>query len=133
MSPFVSLTYRSLLRGWQDTTGKTGGVFGFTTVRIIGPSMEPTLRNGEVYLAKEKPKVQVGDVVVVQHPQRGELLTVKRIVRRESSGWWVEGDNTLSSDDSRHFGVVSDQLVRAKILWRLRPFVTRLRRGAPTR
>ncbi len=141
MGPFMSLTVSSLLLGWLGTTGKTGGVFGLTTVRIIGPSMEPMLRNGEVYLAAEKSRPQVGDVVVVQHPQREQLLTVKRIVRREPSGWWVEGDSVHSSNDSRDFGVVPDQLVRAKILVRLRPLLgrrsfrrlTRHRRDEPTR
>jgi nickel-type superoxide dismutase maturation protease len=103
-------------------------MFGLTTVRIIGPSMEPALRNGEVYLARRKTRLQVGDVIVARHPQRNELLTVKRIVRREPSGWWVEGDSVHGSNDSRDFGVVPDQLVQAKIVCRIRPLARRINR-----
>jgi nickel-type superoxide dismutase maturation protease len=104
-------------------SGQDVRVFGLTTVRIVGPSMEPALRNGEVYLAKAAHNVRVvrGDVVVVVHPQRNELLTVKRLVRRTEDGWWVEGDNPVSSSDSREFGPVPEANIRAKILIRLRP------------
>jgi len=93
-----------------------------TTVRIIGPSMEPALRNGEVYLAVSGVAVKAGDAVLMQHPQRREMLTVKRIVRAQGDGWWVEGDNSTHSTDSRHFGAISGDLVRGRVLFRVRPF-----------
>ena len=96
-------------------------MFGITTVRVVGPSMEPTLRNGEVYLVRQGGAIQVGDVVLLQHPLRNELLTIKRVVRREPSGWWVEGDNREASTDSREFGPVSDERVRGKITFRISP------------
>ena len=96
-------------------------VFGFTTVRIVGPSMEPELRNGETYLARTRFRLRVGDVVVLRHPDRCELLTVKRLVRQEAGGWWVEGDNPESSSDSRQFGAVAPGLIVARILMRLSP------------
>ncbi len=111
----------SLLRHVEATTGQDEQVFGITTVRVVGPSMEPTLRNGEVYLVRQGGAIQVGDVVLLQHPLRNELLTIKRVVRREPSGWWVEGDNREASTDSREFGPVSDERVRGKITFRISP------------
>ena len=98
-------------------------MIGVTTVRIVGPSMAPALRNGEVYLAVTGARVDVGDVVVCQHPDRPELLTVKRIKRRVGEGWWIEGDNPEASSDSREFGPIATDLVRAKIVVRLRPLL----------
>lgn len=96
-------------------------MFGLTTVRIIGPSMAPALRNGEVYLARRGARVRVGDVVVLRHPQRPELLTVKRVARGEAGGWWVEGDNPRESTDSREFGLVAPTAVVGRIVVRLAP------------
>lgn len=97
-------------------------VFGLLTVRIVGPSMEPEFRNGETYVARTGARLRTGDVVVVRHPDRRELLTVKRLVRQEAGGWWVEGDNAGESTDSRHFGAVDPDLIVARILMRLRPW-----------
>jgi len=51
------------------------------------------------------------------HPNRPDLLEVKRLVSKGSEGWWVEGDNREVSTDSRSFGAIAPELVRAKI-WR---------------
>ena len=83
--------------------------------------MAPALRNGEVYLAVTGARVGVGDVVVCQHPMRPDLLTVKRITRRIGGHWWIEGDNPDASSDSREFGPVTPDLVRARIVIRVRP------------
>ena len=60
-------------------------------------------------------------MVVVERPDRPGLLLVKRVVRREAGGWWVEGDNAAASDDSRLFGPVPDALVLARVLARYWP------------
>lgn len=101
--------------------GHDESVFGLTTVRIVGASMEPALRNGETHLARTRFRLRAGDVVVLRHPDRRELLTVKRLVRQEAGGWWVEGDNPESSSDSRQFGLVATDLILARILMRLSP------------
>lgn len=97
----------------------------FTTVRIVGPSMEPAIRNGEVYLVRRGRRVRVGDVVVMQHPHRPHLLTVKRVVRRDGHGWWVEGDDPTTSSDSRDFGAVPDGSIRGVLVMRVKPLVRR--------
>ena len=98
-----------------------GPVISLATVRIVGPSMEPRLRNGEVFLVALRAAVKPGDVALLQHPERPELLTVKRVVKREAQGWWVEGDNPNESTDSRHFGAVPPESIRGRVLFRLRP------------
>ena len=91
--------------------------------------MEPTLRSGEWWLARRTRRVAVGDVVVVRQPEQEDLLTVKRITRREGARWWVEGDNAAHSRDSRHYGPVTDEAVLARLVIRYRPLpLRRIRR-----
>jgi len=111
----------SLVARAGGTTRKDAGVISLATVRIVGPSMEPYLRNGDVHLVALRARVKAGDAVLLSHPDRPELLTVKRIVRRDDDGWWVEGDNRDESTDSRHFGAVPEESIRGRIIFRLRP------------
>lgn len=93
-------------------------------VAVAGDSMAPTLHDGDWLLCRRTGPayaVRAGDVVVVERPDRPGLLLVKRAVRREAGGWWVEGDNAAASDDSRLFGPVPDSLVRARVLARYWP------------
>ncbi|MFM8894534.1 MAG: S26 family signal peptidase [Actinomycetales bacterium] len=84
----------------------------WTTVRIIGPSMEPALRSGECWLVWRCGRCRPGDIVVLRHPMRDDLLIVKRVVRHDCDGYWVQGDNPRHTDDSRAFGSVpADRLV----------------------
>ena len=83
--------------------------------------MEPALRDGEWWLAVRPRRFGAGDIVVIEHPEYAGLLAVKRLVRREASGWWVEGDNPARSRDSRHFGAVADERIRGRLLVRYRP------------
>lgn len=97
-----------------------------TRVRIVGPSMEPALRNDEWWLVQRTSAVRPGDVVLLTHPHRPDLLVVKRVVRAEGTGWWVEGDNPEASEDSRHFGPVPAAAIVGRVRWRYHP----LRRAA---
>ena len=36
---------------------------------------------------------------------RADEAVVKRAVREQDGGWWVEGDNEFVTDDSRAYGV----------------------------
>jgi nickel-type superoxide dismutase maturation protease len=93
-------------------------------VAVAGESMAPTLRDGDWLVCRRVAPdhvVRPGDVVVVERPDRPGLLLVKRAVRREADGWWVEGDNAAASDDSRVFGAVPDALVVARVLARYWP------------
>lgn len=93
----------------------------FTRVRIVGPSMEPSLSNGDWWLVRRTSDVRVGDAALLVHPLRPDLLVVKRLVRREASGWWVVGDNEAESEDSRQFGVVPEANVVGRLALRYGP------------
>ena len=89
-------------------------------VLVQGPSMVPTLRSGDALLVRLGAKVRSGDIVVARFRTRPELLVVKRAVRPEDGGWWIEGDNTLVEDDSRRYGV-ADVIGRVLIRYYPRP------------
>jgi nickel-type superoxide dismutase maturation protease len=95
-------------------------------VAIAGGSMAPTLAPGDYALAVPLRQPVVGDVVVVEHPDRPRYEMVKRIVgapggrvgeRTLGSGeWWVEGDFPDASTDSRQFGPVGRDALKAKVV-----------------
>jgi nickel-type superoxide dismutase maturation protease len=95
-------------------------------VAVSGDSMSPLLDDGDHLVCRRLRSgsaVSVGDVVVVEQPDRLGFLLVKRAVRRVPGGWWVEGDNAAASDDSRTFGAVPDDQVLALALARYSPRV----------
>lgn len=95
----------------------------FTTVRIVGPSMEPALVNGDWWLVRRSTRLRPGVVVLLQHPGRPELSVVKRLAERRESGWWVLGDNPDHSEDSRQFGAVPEELIVGRLILRYRPLL----------
>ena len=97
-------------------------------VLVQGPSMSPTLRHGDAVLVHRGGRpVRAGDVVIGRFHSRPDLLVVKRAVRRESGGWWLEGDSPVVADDSRSYGLAS---VEGRVVARYwpRPRLLTLRR-----
>jgi phage repressor protein C with HTH and peptisase S24 domain len=79
--------------------------------------MEPGLRNGDIWLIRRgSRRVKSGSVIAFSLPQRPHLVQVKRVVRGEGGGWWVEGDNPHQSTDSRDFGVVPQGCVKGVLI-----------------
>ena len=74
-------------------------------VLVRGPSMAPTLRSGDALLVRRGARIRPGDLVVARFRSRSDLLVVKRAVRAQDGGWWVQGDNDFVADDSRAYGV----------------------------
>ena len=95
----------------------------FTSVRVVGPSMEPAVVNGDWWLVRRSPRLRPGVVVLLQHPLRPDLSVVKRLVERRAEGWWVLGDNPELSEDSRQFGPVSEDLIVGRLILRYRPLL----------
>jgi nickel-type superoxide dismutase maturation protease len=92
-------------------------------IRVRGPSMAPTLRDGDVVLARRGRRPRAGDVVVVTWVTRPGQLSIKRAVRPAGGGWFVVGDNETASTDSRELGPAS---VHGVIRWRAWPRPSRL-------
>lgn len=101
------------------------GRLSWQLVEVTGPSMAPTLLNGDWLLIQRigsgAGQVREGDVVVLRHPLQQDLLIVKRAVERRAGGWWVMGDNAFVQNDSREFGTVPDDMVVARARGRFRP------------
>jgi signal peptidase I len=96
-------------------------------VAIEGVSMAPALLPGDWALAAPTSRLRRGVVVVVEHPGRPGFEVVKRVTagpgdrggdaRTLLDGeYWVEGDHPASSTDSRHFGPVRRDGVKARVL-----------------
>ncbi|GAY09911.1 putative phage repressor [Pseudonocardia sp. N23] len=97
---------------------------------VRGPSMSPTLSDGDVVVVRFGAAVRAGDVVLVRWVSRPGQLSVKRAVRPEAGGWWVEGDNPFGSTDSRTLGPAE---VDAVVVGRLWPRPGRLRTNGTRR
>jgi Peptidase S24-like len=84
-------------------------------VGVSGPSMVPTLADGDALVAYPVRRVRPGDVVIARFRSRPDLLVVKRAIRPFGDGWWIEGDNPLVTDDSRKYG---EAVVLGRVLFR---------------
>ena len=96
-------------------------------VAVEGASMVPTLLPGDWALAASGARLGRGDVVVVEHPGRPGYEMVKRLIAVPGDRvngdrllgpdeYWIEGDHTNASSDSRHFGPVRGEQLTAKVL-----------------
>lgn len=86
-------------------------------VAVRGPSMAPTLSDGDVVLVRFGATPQPGEVVLVRWSSRPGQLSVKRATRRDAAGWWVLGDNPDGSTDSRTLGPAEVLAVVRRRLW----------------
>jgi nickel-type superoxide dismutase maturation protease len=85
-----------------------------------GTSMNPTLKDGEVVLVDRAAKIEIGDIVVAKHPIEQRSEVVKRIERINEHGhYFLVGDNLEDSNDSRHFGAVTKDYIKGKVVARL--------------
>jgi signal peptidase I len=95
-------------------------------VRIRGPSMAPALLPEDWALVVTPVAYHRGDVVVVEHPGRPGYEMVKRLTAipgdtvegRTLGGdeYWIEGDFAQASTDSRSFGPVTRDELRARVV-----------------
>jgi phage repressor protein C with HTH and peptisase S24 domain len=76
----------------------------FAIRRVVGESMAPTLREGDIVFAVRK-KPRVGDIVIVNIEGREIIKRVKRV--NPPALFYLVGDNPAESTDSRVFGSVS--------------------------
>jgi signal peptidase I len=92
---------------------------GWGTALVAGPSMLPTLADGDALLVRWGAPARPGDVVVGRFPARPDLLVVKRAVWPVDGAaglWWLEGDSAAVADDSRRYGP-AEVLGRVVLRW----------------
>ena len=88
-------------------------------LRVVGDSMEQTISEGDLITYKKiTPKnleLEVGDIVVASHPKIKNKLIIKRIYQIHQNKFDLRGDNSLSSTDSREWGLVELDLIVGKV------------------
>jgi hypothetical protein len=96
-------------------------------IAVAEQSMEPALAPGDWLLAWRglrggaQLRIRPGQIVIARQPGRTDFLLVKRAVRREPGGWWLESDNrAVRAVDSRTFGPVPDDRIAGRMLLRYR-------------
>lgn len=89
-------------------------------VRVHGPSMWPTYRDGDLLLTVPAGPIPLreGHVVVLEDPATRGHLVVKRVHRVTVSGVDVRGDAPGASTDSRVWGPVDRAAVRRLVVAR---------------
>ncbi|MEU9383791.1 nickel-type superoxide dismutase maturation protease [Streptomyces sp. NPDC048279] len=105
----------------SQETERGRGAAPFGLAEVTGPSMVPTLYQGDQLLVRYGARVRAGDVVVLRHPFQQDLLVVKRAVELREGGWWVLGDNAYAGGDSTDYGTVPEELILGRALFRWRP------------
>lgn len=79
--------------------------------------MVPALKDSDVVLVRRTNVPTEGDIVLVTWESRPGQLSVKRAVRVDGTGWFVTGDNTYASTDSRDLGPAEVHGVVLARLW----------------
>ena len=88
-------------------------------LRVVGTSMERTLREGDLVtyrkLNKNNIDLEIGDIVVAYHPKTKNKLIIKRIHRIYKNKFDLRGDNSIESTDSREMGLIKLDLIIGKV------------------
>jgi phage repressor protein C with HTH and peptisase S24 domain len=102
-------------------------MFPWQWVRVSGPSMVPTLRDGDAVIVRHGARIAPGDVVLATFRSLPGRLVLKRAVRTQDGGWWLASDNDFAGGDSESHGV-ADVHARVVLVVRGRLRVSRPRR-----
>lgn len=92
--------------------------------RVAGPSMEPTLADGDFVLVDLAQAPGVGELALASPPGDHQLRVVKRVARiTADGGFWLSSDNPERGVDSRRWGTVAGGDVHGRVTLNLtRPF-----------
>ena len=102
----------------------------YQRVRISGPSMVPTLYDGDVVVVRHTTRIRSGDIVLARFRDLPQRLVVKRAVAPDGSGWHIRSDNETAGGDSRTHGPAD---VVGRVVWRWSTRATRRTRWLPAR
>lgn len=85
-----------------------------------GNSMNPVLKNGDAVLVDKNTEIEVGDIVAAKHPIEQITEVIKRVKEINSRGhYFLVGDNLDDSNDSRHYGAVTRDYIKGKVIAKL--------------
>ena len=88
-----------------------------TIFKIADRSMEPTVEPGDYVLVNGWfGRIRNGDIVVLRHPSK-DMFIIKRVSRVENGRYFVVGDNSGLSQDSREFGAVDGGLIVGRVFF----------------
>lgn len=100
---------------------------GITLVKVSGCSMNPTLKDGQLLIAK-RGTIKVGDIVIATSPLGNPII--KRVIKIVSmpsmstnkivKRYWIEGDNKDHSIDSRKYGLIREDKIQGKIIFKFK-------------
>ncbi len=90
---------------------------------VSGNSMVPKYKDGDWLFVRwfqsTIAEISLSDVVVVERGERPGIFLIKRIQKKHGDIYWVEGDNSESSD-SRTWGWIPKNEIVGKVLFRFR-------------
>ena len=84
---------------------------------VRGTSMEPFLHSGDILFTVRPMNPRVGDIAVAS---LADGPVIKRLASNRSGVWFLAGES-LDARDSRHYGPVGAEAIRALALFRLWP------------
>jgi nickel-type superoxide dismutase maturation protease len=100
-------------------------------VVVQGESMAPSLMPGDFVIAVRATPIRAGVLVVLEHPGRPGFELVKRLAGSPGTSvhgrqlgpdeYWVLGDRTEASTDSRSFGPISSAAITGVVRFRYWP------------
>lgn len=88
--------------------------------KILGHSMEPIFKNGDKILVSgiwylfKKPKIN--DIVAFAYKDK---VLIKRIISFENNNYYLKGDNKKDSLDSKDLGLISEDKILGKFIFKL--------------
>jgi len=87
------------------SNGRAAALLPWQLVRVSGPSMVPTLMDGDRVLVRHGAPIRSGDVVLARFRSLPEILVLKRAQSERDGGWWLVSDNEFAGGDSQSHGV----------------------------
>ena len=94
----------------------------FPAIQVVGDSMHPTYKDGEVIFGTRlyrKSKLKVGDVILYHSPSEEGKVVIKRIADihvDKRLAFYCLGDNFECSYDSRYYGFVNSNRIVCKVV-----------------